>query len=325
MAAIPTTGHDDTHARWLGLVVGLALVLVLAGVAWVVLAADPVPRPEGVAAAPTTPPASPLPVPSPSATPSPGVRPSPSATPSPQPRPDVVDCSQVPPPEAFTVGTEHPCFAAMGERLTIWLGGNTRPAGVDSPPSVTFTADQAVNIEHVQLIMGDSATGVLTQSQWSRLDHTGPPAITEIRATGIGPLWFGMTRAEIQASGVARMTYPGEDDPVPYPSVEIPGADVATCVWGEEFVGVLVKDSSNVSTLEGITTRSSDAELDAVFGDRLVLRDSIEWLDWVNFAVYSDEFGYGFMRQGDGPLVIVAGTRAFVDSTSGGPHGVCHV
>lgn len=343
----------DRHARWLGIVVGLALVLVVAGavtLGYVVSTRAPTTAHPPAGPAAVEPPATTTPSPVPAPEPNPDATPSPAPAPAPEPAPErarppapgrvaaapseatatssptpAVDCSVAPPADAFVVGGAHPCFVPMGERIIAWLGGTTLPDGEGSAPSTVLGTDEVTNIRHVQLVMGAPATGALTPQQWTRLMSSGPPAVTEVRMTGIGPLWFGMSADEVDASGVASIVSPGDDDPLPVRSVRIPGADVLTCLIDEEFVGVAITHPSTVSTLEGITTLSSDDDLRATFGDRLLTRTVDDRLAWVNEAVYEGDHGYGFMRQGDGPLVIVAGTREFVDSTAGLPHGICHV
>jgi hypothetical protein len=117
------------------------------------------------------------------------------------------DCSQVPPPGAFAPGTSPPCFPLMSERMQVWLGGNAAGPADAAPPEVLSTAD-AADVLQVRLLMDDAPDGWFGQTQWNRLLAEGPPPPTEVRTNGIGSLLFGMTRAEVDASGVATVDQP---------------------------------------------------------------------------------------------------------------------
>jgi hypothetical protein len=257
----------------------------------------------------------------PAATPSASAGPTagPAAGPSPAPPVVPVDCSVVPDRSAFTVGSTNPCFTRMGERFVVWLGTNTATTGGGYTPSDTFSRADATNVATVQRLMGDAPDGWLGQNQWTRLMTQGPPPVTELRANGIGPLWFGMTAAQVQASGVASLESSAEESPW----VAVTGVDAYGCYRTDTFYAVTVKGPSAVRTVEGITTTSTPADLASVFGDRLVTRAAPGIPGDVDYAVYAGDYGYAFFPQEDGSLMILAGGRAEIDTSGGGPHGLC--
>jgi hypothetical protein len=59
--------------------------------------------------------------------------------------------------------------------------------------------------------MDDEPDGWFGQRQWNRLLTQGPPTATEVRTNGIGSLLFGMTQAEVDASGIATVVEPRPD------------------------------------------------------------------------------------------------------------------
>jgi len=319
------TQHPTTSTRrwWLVVASVLAVVLLVAAGTWLVMRDEPdTVSTQSAAASPTaTPPQTPAaeaptaPLP---AAPAPA-QPDTGAAPVPTP----VDCSIVPDRAAFTVGATHPCFAPMGERFLVWLGANTHSVSGTYTPGSTFSSVDVDNVKDVQRIMGDTPDGWLGAAQWTRLTTQGPPPITELRTTGIGPLWFGMTAAQVDASGVAAVRVPGPDDPDPLPSVDLAGVTAYGCYRNDDFYAVLVKGPSNVRTVEGITTSSTLTDLQAAFGERLVTRTVDYDPGWVDYAVYDGDHGYAFFPQEDGSMMIVAGTRSFIDSSGGGPHGLC--
>jgi hypothetical protein len=230
------------------------------------------------------------------------------------------DCGQVPPPAAFTPGTSHPCFPLMAKRIQLWLGGNAAgPA--DPQPVDVLSADDAADVLQVQRLMDDEPDGWFGQRQWNRLLTQGAPPSTEVRTNGIGSLLFGMTRAEVDASGVATVDEPeaGAEPPEAW-NVRVEGVDVWGCYTPDAFYAVLVKDVPDVRTVEGITTRSSVEELQQAFGPRLEEREAAWGTVW--YVARGGEGGYAFYPQGDGSLVILAGLWATVDAT-GPQRGVC--
>ena len=230
------------------------------------------------------------------------------------------DCSQVPPAAAFTPGTSHRCFPLMAERMQVWLGGNAAgPA--DPEPAEVLSAADAADVLQVQLLMDDAPDGWFGQTQWNRLLAEGPPPPTEVRTNGIGSLLFGMTRAEVDASGVATVDEPepGADPPEAW-NVRIKGADVWGCYSPDTFYAVLVKETPGVRTVEGVSTASSTDDLVAAFGSRLERREADWGTAW--YVVRGGDGGYAFYPQDDGSLVILAGLWATVDAT-GPQRGVC--
>ncbi len=330
----PTEHPSTPHRRWWLVASVLAVVLLVAAGTWLLLrdepdtvstqpaaspAATPSATPSATPAAPA--PAAPAPTaPAPTA-PAPAApaptQPDTNAAPVPAP----VDCSVVPDRAAFTVGATHPCFTAMGERFPVWLGANTHRTGATYVPSTTFSAVDVDNVKDVQRLMGDSTDGWLGPRQWTRLTTQGPPPVTELRANGIGPLWFGMTAAQVEASGIGTVRV--DPDPELEPAVELPGVAAYGCYTSDEFYALLVKGPSTVRTVEGITTSSSVSDLQAAYGDRLVTRTVDSYPVWVDYAVYEGDYGYAFFPQDDGSMMIVSGTRGFIDSSGGGPHGLC--
>lgn len=253
--------------------------------------------------------------PQPSAAPSGTVSATPSTTPSTPPG----DCAEPPPQSAFVIGGEDPCFLAMSQRFVPWLAGNTLPDGEASQPSTQFTADTAANIENIQRIMGDEADGWLGPTQWTRLLTQDPPATTQLRASGIGPLWFGMTGAQLDASGHGRAVA-ASDAP---PTAEVFGSDAVGCYDGETFYAAYTKGPSDVATVEGITTRSTVADLQRVFGSQLRTYAPPQFGGFTAYTVLQEPFGYAFIPQPDGALMIIAGDSREVDSARTGPHGIC--
>ncbi|HSK55522.1 MAG TPA: hypothetical protein VK908_09715 [Jiangellales bacterium] len=190
------------------------------------------------------------------------------------------DCGQVPPPAAFTPGTSHPCFPLMATRMQLWLGGNAAgPA--DPQPVDVLSADDAADVLQVQRLMDDEPDGWFGQRQWNRLLTQGAPPSTEVRTNGIGSLLFGVTRAEVDASGVATVDEPeaGAEPPDAW-NVRVEGVDVWGCYTPDAFYAVLVKDVPDVRTVEGITTRSSVEELQQAFGPRLEEREAAWGTVW---------------------------------------------
>jgi hypothetical protein len=240
-------------------------------------------------------------------------------TPATPAAPAVADCSVVPDRAAFAVGTTDPCFTAMGERLLLWLGANTATTGTTYGPSDTFTQADATNVANVQRLMGDAPDGWLGQDQWTRLMTQAAPAVTELRTNGIGPLWFGMTAAQVEASGVAVVQNATDERPW----VDLQGVEAFGCFDADEFYAVTVKGASDVRTMEGISTASTPGDLAAVFGDRLVTRAAPGLPTGMDYVVEDGDYGYAFFVQEDGSLMILAGTRAEVDASGGGPHGLC--
>ena len=230
------------------------------------------------------------------------------------------DCGQVPPPGTFTPGTSHPCFPLMAERIQVWLGGNAAgPA--DPEPAEVLSAADAADVLQIQLLMDDAPDGWFGQTQWNRLLAEDPPPPTEVRTNGIGSLLFGMTRAEVDASGVATVDEPepGADPPDAW-NVRIEGADVWGCYSPDAFYAVLVKETLRFRTVEGASTASSVDDLVAAFGSRLERRETDWGTAW--YVVRSGDGGYAFYPQDDGSLVILAGLWATVDAT-GPQRGVC--
>lgn len=228
------------------------------------------------------------------------------------------DCTIPPDPAAFRVGTSHPCFGPMSQRFGTWLGANTEPDGTETTPSSEYTADTQTNIENVRRIMGGAPQGWLDSGQWTRLLNEPPPPITQLRSNGIGPLWFGMTGAQLDASGFGRTV----TDPRFPPTADIVGARATGCYDGETFYGVIVKDGSAVRTVEGISTASTLTDLQAAFGDRLQTRQPPAFPDWVAYTVDDGDYGYAFIPQYDGSMMLLA---ADIDEVAraDGPHGVC--
>jgi hypothetical protein len=194
----------------------------------------------------------------------------PATTPAPAP---LVDCSVPPPAAAFTAGTADPCFTVMGERMLVWLGANAAGSGGTYTPSDTFSAADAENVTRVQRLMGDSPDGWLGPEQWSRLMNEAAPPVTELRASGIGPLWFGMNGEQVTASGVATVVTGTTDAPRTY--VEVDGVDGAGCyadtAEGGRFATFATTDA-DVRTPEGIGPLSSVADLQATYGSLLRVR-----------------------------------------------------
>jgi hypothetical protein len=308
----PDARPQPSQRRWWLPASVLTLVLLVGVGAWLVLRDEPDTVSTWPAAGPTV-------TPSPTASASVPAAPVPTAPVG----PTAVDCSVVPDRTAFTVGASHPCFTQMGERFVVWLGANTHRTASAYVPSPTFSAVDVDNVKDVQRLMGDAPDGWLGAAQWTRLLSHGPPPATELRANGIGALWFGMTAAQVEASGVATMRAPGADDPDPALSVELPGVAAYGCYRTDDFYAVLVKGPSDVRTVEGITTSSSVSDLQAAYGDRLLTRTVDFDPDWVDYAVYEGDYGYAFFPQEDGSLMMVAGTRDFIDTSGGGPHGLC--
>lgn len=310
MPVEPSPPPPPPRPRWvLALVLAVVGLLLLAGTAVVLLT-----RGGGDDVVSTTEPAA-----TPSAPVGPTRAQAPGSTPA-APVPAPVDCGVVPPVTAFTAGTTDPCFSVLGERFLVWLGDNTAsaiPGGY--VPSDTFSAADTENVTRVQRLMGDPPDGWLGQSEWTRLMTQGPPPLTELRTNGIGPLWFGMTAAQIEASGVAVVQYPADERPW----VDLQGVEAFGCFDADEFYAVTVKGASGVRTVEGISTASTPADLVAVFGDRLVTRAAPGLPTGVDYVVYDGDYGYAFFVQEDGSLMILAGTRAEVDASGGGPHGLC--
>lgn len=319
----PDARPQPSRRRWWLPASVLTLVLLVALGAWLVLRDDePDTVTTGTAAGPAATPSPTASAPAPTASVPTSPAPTSPGTDAPD-GPTAVDCSVVPDRTAFTVGASHPCFTQMGERFVVWLGANTHRTGPAYVPGPAFGAVDVDNVKDVQRLMGDAPDGWLGAAQWTRLLGHGPPPATELRANGIGALWFGMTAAQVEASGVATMRTPAADDPDPATSVELPGVAAYGCYRSDDFYAVLVKGPSDVHTVEGITTSSSVSDLQAAYGDRLVTRTVDFDPDWVDYAVYEGDHGYAFFPQEDGSLMMVAGTRDFIDTSGGGPHGLC--
>lgn len=259
----------------------------------------------------------------PGATPSPSNTQSSSASPStpesPSPTPTTADCTKAPPQSAFAVGTSNQCFVTMSQRFPLWLGENTVPDGKATEAGADFTADTQTNVKNVQRIMGDSPDGWLGQRQWTRLLTQNPPPITQLRTTGLGPLWFGMTGDQLNASGYGKTS----TDPELPPYADIIGAQAVGCYDGKTFYAAYVKGPSDVSTIEGITSASTVADLQRTFGKRLLTLTSQTFPDFVEYAVVDGDYGYLFIPQPDGTLMIMAGESRVVELKNTGPHGIC--
>lgn len=251
----------------------------------------------------------------------------PASTPSPSPSDAVAansatpqDCATVPPRSAFAVGTSNECFVVMAQRFPLWLGENTLPDGTATQASPAFTADTSANVANVQRIMGDSPDGWLGPQQWTRLLTQTPPPMTQLRTSGIGPLWFGMTGDQLNASGLGRT----RTDPEMPPDAELFGAGAVGCYDGETFYAAYTKGPSDVVTVEGISASSTVADLKRTFGQRLTTFTYPDFPEFHVYTVLDGSFGYAFIPQADGTLLMIAGISREVENASkGGPHGIC--
>ena len=239
-------------------------------------------------------------------------------TPAPTPMP--VDCTVAPERADFTVGATHECFPTMGERFTVWLGANTTPPGESFVPATTFRVGDVQNVKNIQKITGDPPTGWLGPGQWQHLLDQPPPPMTQVRTNGIGPLWFGMTRQQLDASALAHVAEGPSGAP---PSVELYGVGAWGCFSdADQFYAVLVFPPATATTVEGIGTTSTVADLEAAFGQRLIVRTVQDHPEWTTYAVHAGPHGYAFFPGDDG-MRILAGIRQEVDQSAGAPHGLC--
>jgi len=252
----------------------------------------------------------------------------PTAVPAPEPTPAVsgpspVDCAVAPPAAAFTVGTTHACFSDMGERFVVWLGANTATTSASGYlPSDTFGAADTEHVSRVQRLMGDTPDGWLGSTQWTRLMTEDPPAPSELRPNGAGALWFGMTQAQLAARGAEVVA----DETGAFVDARgLVSPEAYLCFKPDELYAALVKGASPLRTVEGISTASTVEELKATYGSRLVTRDSPGIPGGVDYVVYAGDYGYVFIPQEDGSLMLLAGDRAFVADAGGGPHGLCGI
>lgn len=250
----------------------------------------------------------------------------PSAEPSAQPgvlpgasgpaTPAAADCAVPPEQQYFTVGASHACFAVMGQRLVVWLGEAVHRKGDAYEPSTTFSAADVTNVRAVQLLMDDRPDGWLGPDEWARLMGEDPPPVTELRASGIGALWFGMTAQQAESTGLARVHIGDAEEPGNH--VEVLGIVGAGCIQGTPPGGRLTTfwtTDPRVSTPDGITPTSTVADLTRVYGNRLTSRVAPSTpRDLTIYTVVDGDFALAFWAPEpdvgpDSPLVLYAGTR----------------
>jgi hypothetical protein len=209
----------------------------------------------------------------------------------------------------------------MGERFVVWLGANTATSSASGyVPGDTFGTADAENVARVQRLMGDTPDGWLGPTQWTRLMNEGPPELTELRTNGIGPLWFGMTGAQVEASGVATVTEGTADAPGSF--VKVTGIDGSGCFSGSLPAGVFTTFTTtdpSVRTPEGITANSSVADLQGAYGSRLTARTMPSSpRDVTVFVVREGDYSLAFWPPGPDmgfttPLVLFAGRNGEID------------
>jgi hypothetical protein len=302
------------HRRrlWFVVVAVVLAVAVATGVWLTRSGGDDVATPE-----PVVPSAEPAPAP----TGQPGGVPEPPAQPGEPEAPAAAACTVAPEREYFAVGASHPCFTVMGERFLVWLGGAVYPVGGSYEPSAVFSGADAANVRAVQLLMDDVPDGWLGATQWTRLTTAGPPPVTQLRASGIGPLWFGMTAQQVEATGVAEVHLGDAEAPGNF--VEVTGIEGAGCFAGTPPGGsftTFTTTDPRVSTPEGITARSSVADLTRAYGDRLQSRvEPSTPRDLTVYVVPQGDVALAFWAPEpdvgpDSPLVLFAGARAEIDA-----------
>jgi hypothetical protein len=309
----PEQNRPRRRRLWFVLVTAVVLAVAVAAAVWLARSdSDDVATPE-----PVVPSAEPAPGPTDEAVPAP----EPPAEPGEAEPPATANCATAPGREYVTVGATHPCFPVMGERFLVWLGGAAYPVGGEYEPSADFSAADAANVRAVQLLMDDVPDGWFGPTQWSRLTTEGPPPVTELRASGIGPLWFGMTAHQVEATGVATVHL--GDAEAPGNSVEVTGIDGAGCFAGTPPGGsftTFTTTDPQVTTPEGITARSSVAEVTRAYGDRVQTRVlSSTPRDVTLYVVPQGDAALAFWAPGpdvgpDSPLVLFAGVRAEIDA-----------
>ncbi len=142
-----------------------------------------------------------------------------------------------------------------------------------------------------------------------------PTALDAVRPDGIGPLVFGMSRAQVEATGVATVVEPTWVEP--FWRVDFQEPVGSGCYTPDTFYGVLVKSPAPTRTPEGIGVRSSVAELTAAYGNRLERRsrDDGRGSGAVWYVLLEDHGGMAFFPQGKDQLIILAGLRDFVDAS----------
>ncbi|HSK26896.1 MAG TPA: hypothetical protein VK894_08315 [Jiangellales bacterium] len=314
----PTSARHDRRRIWFVLL-AVALAVAVAFGVWAFRSSggDDVAVPE---------PAAPV-QPAPGGAEEPGSADEPAVVPQPsapgQPSSAAADCAVAPGREYYTVGASHPCFRDMGERFLVWLGGAAYHQGGSYEPSTVFSVSDVGNVRAVQLLMDDVPDGWFGPSQWTRLMTQGPPPVTQLRASGIGPLWFGMTAEQVEATGVARVLTT-EEGPV---FLQVEGIDGAGCYAKEPSGGGVITafltSDPAVSTPEGVTSRSTVDQVLAAYAGRVTTRvqqvtTSKGFLEVTLYVVPDGDFALAMWAPPpelgpDSPLMLASGTRGMVD------------